>query len=372
MSSLLKLIGLACASVAAAAACAAPAHAGPVRSDHAVFVQNDDPAGNAIVAYERSGTGRLARAGSYPTGGRGGILTGSVVDHTASQGALAYDPRARMLFAVNAGSNTITTFAVDGDRLARRQVLPTGGAFPVSIAVHGSRVYVLNARKGASIQGYLRVGPSLVPVPGWHRDLGLDTSKTPEFANTPGQILFTPDGRHLVVTTKNAANSVEVFRVGSGRPSAPTITSLPGTVPFGAVFDSAGRLAVTEVGLNTVAAFTLNADDTLSRTASLATGQAATCWIVAVDGKLYLSNTGSGTVSVVALDADGALTALGLTSTGAAPVDAAASPDGHNLYVQTGATGGVDSFQIHSDGSLVPIGSVTVPNATGGEGIVAT
>jgi DNA-binding beta-propeller fold protein YncE len=372
MSSLLKLAGLACACVAAASLCAAPAHADRARSDHAVFVQNDDPAGNTIVAYDRTGTGRLVRAGSYSTGGRGGILTGSMVDHTASQGALAYDPRARMLFAVNAGSNTITTFAVDGDRLARRQVLPSGGAFPVSIAVHGRLVYVLNARSGAAIQGYLRVGAFLVPVPGWRRDLRLDTSKTPEFANTPGQILFTPDGRRLVVTTKNAANSVEVFRVGFGRPSGPTITSLPGAVPFGAAFGRAGRLAVTEVGPSAVAAFTLNADDTLSQTALLATGQAATCWIVAVERTLYLSNTGSGTVSGVALGADGALTALGLTSTGAAPVDAAASPDGHNLYVQTGGTGGVDSFRIQSDGSLVPLGSVTVPNATGGEGIVAT
>jgi hypothetical protein len=59
-------------------------------------------------------------AGNYATGGRGGILAGSVVDHTASQGSLTYDPRHGLLYAVNAGSNTISVFAVRGDRLALR------------------------------------------------------------------------------------------------------------------------------------------------------------------------------------------------------------------------------------------------------------
>jgi hypothetical protein len=77
-------------------------------------------------------------------GGRGGILAGSVVDHTASQGSLSYDRRHGLLYIVN-GSDTISVFAVRGDRLALRQVLGSGGTFPVSVAVHGDLVYVLNA-----------------------------------------------------------------------------------------------------------------------------------------------------------------------------------------------------------------------------------
>ncbi len=45
--------------------------------------------------------------------------------------------------------------------------------------------------------------------------------------------------------------------------------------------------------------------------------------------------------------------------------------DGSFLYVQTGAQGHVDAFRVNADGSLSPIGSVTVPGAVGGEGIVA-
>ena len=66
-----------------------------------------------------------------------------------------------------------------------------------------------------------------------------------------------------------------------------------------------------------------------------------------------------------------ALLALGDTSTDAGTVDADATADGHFLYVQTGATGGIDGFRIARDGALTAVGSVLVPDAAGAEGIVA-
>src|SRR4051794_28213675 len=56
-----------------------------------VFVQNDALTGNAVVAFDRGADGALHQAGVYATGGLGGALTGAVVDHTASQGALTAD-----------------------------------------------------------------------------------------------------------------------------------------------------------------------------------------------------------------------------------------------------------------------------------------
>src|SRR4051812_36900296 len=188
------------AAFAAVLLFAGTASAHPQKPAGAVFVQTDDPDGNTIVAYDRKPDGSLQQAGSYRTGGLGGVLDGSVVDHLASQGSLRLDHG--LLYAVNAGSDTITVFAVDGDRLVRRQILPSFGDFPVSIATHGNVVYVLNARRGGSVQGYARRGGVLVPVPFWHRALGLDPAATPEFTHTPGQVAFTPDGNHLLVTTK--------------------------------------------------------------------------------------------------------------------------------------------------------------------------
>jgi DNA-binding beta-propeller fold protein YncE len=361
-------------ALAAAALLAGPAaaHASP-RSGGSLFVQTDDPAGNSVVAYDRDRDGGLRRAGTYATGGLGGVLDGSVVDHLASQGSLTADPVHGLLYAVNAGSDTITAFGVDGDRLARRQVVPSGGEFPVSIAVHGNLVYVLNARSGGSIQGYLRAGPVLLRIPSWHRDLGLDATATPEFTHTPGQVAFSPDGGRLIVTTKANGNAVEVFGVGRfGRPSRrPVTTVLPGAVPFAVAFDRGGHLAVAEAGPNAVATFALQGRGALTAIDQALTGQAATCWLARVGTSLFASNAGSGSVSGFADAGTGALAPLGVTSTHPGTVDAASTPDGRFLYVQTGAAGIVDAFRVDRDGSLGAIGSVTVPGSVGGEGIAA-
>src|SRR5215469_6953023 len=145
--------GAALAAPASAATTSTAAAQGQFTA-RAVFVQTDNTAGNQVVVYDRAGDGRLTLAGTYPTGGLGGQLTGSVVDHLASQGSLGYDAARGLLYAVNAGSNTVSVFAVSGDRLRLRQVVGSGGTFPVSVAVHGGLVYVLNAENGGSVQGY--------------------------------------------------------------------------------------------------------------------------------------------------------------------------------------------------------------------------
>jgi len=87
---------LATLALAAPGAFAAPgSHGGPAAaSGGAVFVQTDNVAGNAVVAYKRSAAGRLTQAGTYKTGGNGGALEGAKVDFTASQGSLALDAEA--------------------------------------------------------------------------------------------------------------------------------------------------------------------------------------------------------------------------------------------------------------------------------------
>ncbi|HEY7047202.1 MAG TPA: hypothetical protein VH373_08280 [Jatrophihabitantaceae bacterium] len=361
--------------VAAAALLAGPAQASP-SGDHdstrPVFVAANDPAGNSIAVYDRHANGTLTAAGRYATGGRGGILDGSVVDHLASQGALTYDRDHGLLYAVNAGSNTLTLFAVHGDRLQRLQVIGSGGTFPVSVAVHGNLIYVLNARNGGSIQGFLRLGDVLVRVPSWNRALGLDPNATPEFTSTPGEVAFTPSGDRLIVTTKANGNQIDVFNLDRlGRPSsAPVVTPDPANVPFAVAFDRTGRIDVAEAGPNAVASFVLHRDGHLTLVGRTATGQAATCWIVSTGAQVYADNAGSGTVSSFDVTPSG-LASRATTPTNGGTIDATLTGDGHNLYVQTGATGTVDEFTVSPDGSLTAIGSVTVPGTVGGEGIAS-
>ncbi len=341
--------------------------------DHVVFVQTDNPAGNQVVAYDRAPNGSLTQAGSYATGGVGGQLVGSVVDHTASQGALAYDPNRGVLYAVNAGSNSVSVFAVRGDRLNLVQVVPSGGTFPVSVAVRGDLVYVLNALNGGAVQGYRLLLDHLFPLPGSARQLNLDPNATPQFTHTPGQVAFSPDGSKLIVTTKANTNAIDVFAVNflGYLSQAPVVNVEAGAVPFAVTFDPAGDLVVAETGIGSLVTFSLNRDGTVTQLHAVPTNQAATCWVASAGAYFYTSNAGSASVTGFSDGPGGSLADLGNTPTDAGTVDASASSDGAFLYVQAGAAGNVDAYHVNGDGSLTAVGSVAVPGAAGAEGIVA-
>jgi 6-phosphogluconolactonase (cycloisomerase 2 family) len=359
------------------------AQAASARGDHArhhghgkrvVFVQTNELDGNQIAVYDRRHDGSLVRAGTYPTGGLGGIAApGTESDRLASQGSLAYDGGHRLLIAVNAGSNTISAFRVLGDRLRLVDVEPSGGQFPASIGVHGDLAYALNSGGTGIVQGF-RVGRhGITPIAGSARSLGLANSNPPNFLTAPGQIGFTPDGSKLLVTTKASGSLIDVFAVGSdGRLSAAPVTNASATpVPFAFTFDPAGRLVSGEAGTSSVTTYAIQAAGTLTDPKSQSDGQAALCWIIRVGGFYFVANTGSNTLSSFRIDSAGqpSLLAPVAATTNPGPIDLASS--GRFLYVETGATGTVDGFFVRHDGALVPIGSVDdLP--PGIEGIAAT
>ena len=362
---------LAVSALVATSAFAAPAAPAVFAGGGAVFVQNDRLEGNQVIAYSRSNEGQLTQVGVYDTGGNGGQLEGSVVDHTASQGALALDSADGLLFAVNAGSNTISVFSVRGTSLRLSQVVGSGGVFPVSVTVSEGYVYVLNAGAGGSIQGLVLDRGHLYPIPGNHRNLGLPQAAPgsgEQFTHTPGQIAFTPDGSKLLVTTKAAGQSVEVFTAHTLAPS-PVVTSLPGAVPFAVAFDRQGHVLLAEAGPSALASFSLTFGNRLSQLDVLATEQAATCWVASAEGYYYTSNAGSASLTGFQDGFGATLTKLANTATHPGTVDAAGT--GRFLYVQGGKEGTLDEFEVQPNGSLESIGSLVVPNAVGGEGIVA-
>ena len=366
-------VPVASASAATRPAPASPAHRPGPQAGPAVFVMTDNTAANAVVAYHRAPNGTLTLAGTYYTHGLGGVLSGSVVDHTASEDALTYDRASGLLFAVNPGSNNVSVFKVSGDQLRLSQVIWSGGDFPVSVAVHGNHAYVLNALGGGTLSGYRISGGWVAPIPGSSRSLGLGTTAATAFTGTPGQVTFSPDGRALLVTTKAATNAVDVFAVHpDGTLSAtPAVNTLAGDVPFAVAFDRAGQAVVAEAGPSAVATFSLGSGGVLAQLAVADTGQMATCWIVRDGRYFYAYNAGSGSVSGYSVGSSGGLTGLGNTTTDAGTVDAAAAGHGRFLYVQTGKSGIVDEYAVGAGGALTSIGSVTVAGAVGGEGITA-
>jgi 6-phosphogluconolactonase (cycloisomerase 2 family) len=343
--------------------------------NHVVYVQTDNASGNQVVAYDRAPDGALSYAATYATDGLGGALNGAKVDFLASQGSLNYDAAFGLLFAVNAGSNTISVFSVHDGTLSLEQVIGSGGTFPNSITSSGDLVYVLNATNGGSVSGFRVVGHHLWAIPNSTRSLGLTTpTDATQFTHTPGQVAFTPSGQQLVVTTKATTSAIDVYGVRfDGRLSwRPTVNVEPGAVPFAVSFDWAGRLVVADAGTNALSTYWLAPNGVATSLSTALTGEAATCWVAQAQGFFYASNAGSGTVSTFQVGHHGALSEVGTpTSTDPGTVDAASTPDGRFLYVQTGLNGIVDEFSVNGAGGLTSLGSVTVPSAAGGEGIVA-
>jgi 6-phosphogluconolactonase (cycloisomerase 2 family) len=359
---------LAATTVALAAASSASA---------GVFVQTNDPSGNHIIAYDRAPGGTLTQAGSYATGGNGGVaLPGVESDHLGSQNSLVLDHGRSLLFAVNAGSDTFSVFGVRGDRLQLEQVVPSGGRFPASIAVHDNVLYVLNAGDTGVLQGFRIRGGHVDAIPGSTRSLGLANSDPPVFLTSPGQVGFTPDGRQLILTEKGSGDRIDVFAVEPDGllSAAPTPNTSATPVPFAFTFAPAKqRLVVSEAGVSALSTYFVNPDGTLSDPHSLGDNQATQCWVTKVRDFYYVSNTNSNTISGYRIGADGQPALIGTTgvvgTTELGPVDSAAS--GAFFYVQTGTAGTVDEFRVEGDGSLTKIGAVTgLP--PGQEGIAAS
>jgi hypothetical protein len=342
-----------------------------------VFVQTNEPTGNHIVVYDVPADGSLARAGTYATGGNGGVaLPGAESDHLASQGSLVYDAQHRLLLAVNAGSDSVSTFSVRGDRLELADVVASGGDFPASIAVHDNVVYVLNAGGTGIVQGFRIGGDTLHAIPHSARSLGLANSDPPNFLTSPGQVGFAPGGDQLIVTTKASRSTIDVFDVASnGRLSATPVRNPSATpIPFAFTFTPTERLAVGEAGVSALTTYVVGDDGTLADPKSQSDNQMALCWILRVGRYYYVSNTASNTLSAYEISAGGQPTLVGPTgvvaTTEPGPIDLASPSETRFLYAQIGS-GSIDGFRVNDDGSLTKLGVVGGLPA-GMEGIAST
>ena len=283
-----------------------------------------------------------------------------------------------MLIAVNAGSDSVSTFRVDGDRLVREGVVPSGGQFPTSVAVRNGLVYVLNAGGAGTLQGFRIQGDSLRAIPDSARSLGLDNGNPPNFLTAPGQVGFTPNTGQLIVTTKASGTgaTVDVFRVDrDGRLSEnPTQTQSATPVPFAFTFTPSGRLAMGEAGASFVTTYAVESNGELSDPRSQTDNQTALCWILRVGDFYYVSNTGSNNLSAYTISAEGQPSLVGedgiVATTKPGPIDLTSPSGSAFLYAQTGS-GTVHEYQVNGDGSLSEIGSVEGLPA-GMEGIAST
>jgi 6-phosphogluconolactonase (cycloisomerase 2 family) len=319
-----------------------------------VFVSTNGLNANAVVAFARAADGSLTPTGTVATGGTG---IGGAADPLASQFAVALSRNAQLLVVVNAGSNDVSSFTVDGGSLTLVDRAASGGVRPVSVAISRGFVYALNSVSNTI--GVLAIGNdgSLTPLPGLTKALAAG-------ANGAAEVRANPTG-DLIVVSERVSNRLETFAVANdGSLGNPVVTPAAGTTPFGFDFTTRGQVIVSEAASASASSYETVADGSLSVvTAAAATLQRAPCWLIVNNsGRFaYTANAGTANITGFAIDANGAITRLaasgvsGDLGAGAQPLDLDMSRNGNFLYVMKNGTGTIGAFAVAGDGSLTPL-----------------
>lgn len=345
-----------------------------------VYAMTNADERNEIRVYHRDRNGRLRpiRHATTPTGGSG-AGGNAAIDPLGSQGALVYDEGVDMLFAVNAGDDTVTAFGAGpfGVSLRRRAHVASGGQIPVSLAVSEDRLYVLNAGGSGTVATF-EIGAHGTLTQIGMLDLGImpGYASAPPFNQVaaPGQVGVDALARNLIVTHLGGQELLVAELDDDGVPVGPlTSTSTPNPAPFAFGTTRYGSTLVANAA-GFVTAFDPPAAGSLAFADSVATNQTATCWIVVGDsGFAYVSNTGSDTLSRVAYSRTGQLDpAEVVATTSGAPIDMTFANAGGFLYALDAASGSISGFVVDAEsGELAHVETQSGLPSAGLQGIAA-
>ena len=368
----------------------------------AVYTQTNSPGGNSVVVFDRFADGKLKKRQSVPTGGKGSTQSvgcGPGCPILDSQTAVVVSKSGKLVFAVNAGSDTVTSFRRTASGLKRVNQVSSGGNMPESLALHGNLLYVLNVATTnpnattGNIFG-LRIGSNgkLSPV-GSSRTLA--NLAPPDRSADPRAMDFKPNGKVIVVTELAAGfagtgppGRIDTFVVGSNGKAGPAVAHpTSDALPFGFAFDNRGHLVVSQIRSpagnvdGSVSTYKVTDSGGVTAIDTKPSGGILPCWVVvSSDGRYaYVVNTGAGHPAPVTrfrLGSGGTLTALSPPAASRsgefARTDAALSRDSKFLYVLApkvgpGNASHIDAYRRTANGGLKFIGS-TRPGANIGIG----
>mmetsp|Transcript_8712 Transcript_8712/g.10159 ORF Transcript_8712/g.10159 Transcript_8712/m.10159 type:complete len:464 (+) Transcript_8712:102-1493(+) len=333
----------------------------------AIFAMTNASGGNEIIMYARKKNGRLRYTGSpFSTGGVGGdlVLQSPPDDPLASQNSLVVADNC--LLAVNAGSNTLTSFEIRAEQgnnrgLHQVSIVGSGGEIPVSIAYSSANrfVYALNSGGPGSISGFtLNDECFLEPIPNSIVSLEQEPSDLlpfpdgpPYFISSPAQIDFTPNSQQLLVTIKGidgnplSGGTINQFEVGdTGLVSNKRITETgnDSIAPFSFDFDDDENLLVvnafgssTPGSANTGSVSMYNfqgLNNTVSLVQNEMIGQTAVCWIKYSNGCAFTTNNGSSSISSLSVSNSSITLIDSVAASLNNPIDEIFSPNGRYLY----------------------------------------
>ena len=367
----------------------------------AVYTQTNSPSGNSVVVFNRFANGKLKKRQSVSTGGKGSTQSvgcGPGCPILDSQTAVVVSKSGKFVFAVNAGSDTVTSFRKTPSGLKRVSQVSSGGKMPESLALHGNLLYVLNVatENGTStgnIYG-LRISSSgkLSPV-GSSRPLA--NLAPPDHSADPRAMDFKPNGKVIVVTELAAGfmgtgppGRIDTFVVGSNGKAGPAVAHpTSDALPFGFAFDNRGHVVVSQIRSpagnvdGSISTYKVTDSGGVTPIDTKPSSGILPCWVaVSSDGRYaYLVNTGAGHPAPVTrfrVGSTGALTPLSPPAASRsgefARTDAAFSRGSTFLYVLApkvgpGNASHIDEYRRTANGGLKFIGS-TQPGANIGIG----
>ena len=358
------------------------------RGGGAVYTQTQSPAGNEIVVYKRASNGTITETARVATGGVGAASTPPfgfpIVD---SQGSVELTKNGRLLFAVNAGDDTISSFRVGrrgGVTLVDRE--PSGGDLPVSVDTQGKLLYVVNSLSG-NIRGFrFKPGGQMTAIPD-----STESLSTAGPGGVPAQIGFARRPYRVLTVTLRGTQTIDTFKLArDGTPGPARANAATDMNPFGFEYRRGGQLIMSNAGeagdpmdptkfLGRASSYRLARSGALTPIDSIAVdGQRATCWVVITSNQRYtfMTNTLSQSVSRFRISRDGHLTLLGHVATGPGfASDEALSRGSRYLYVLLpsimGGTSHIDFYRVGRGGSLTQIGATPSNLPPGVSGLAA-
>ena len=348
---------------------------------------------NEVLAYNRAEDGTLSPGGRFDTGGQGSgsyeassnmLIVGSVAGQSSPIDLGGGDD---LVYAANAGSDTISVFHVTADGLELVEQQPSGGERPTSLTLHDGLLYVLNSGGTQTGGGLCLAGlPSITgftvaedgalePIPDSTRELSGGN------ASACAQISFNPAGDTLIVS-QWISDRIDTFTVGDdGVAEGPIVNETSGFGPFGFAFDAEGRLLTSEnfqqmEGESGVASYEIGADGALTPIGgTVKYGETDPCWVVvSPDGRYaFVTAFGPGPIAAVAsedsrrgvissftIGDDGVLATLDpqAANVGVGVSDMAMTDDGGFLYATNSFEGTIKGYAVGDDGSLTMVTAV--------------
>jgi 6-phosphogluconolactonase len=382
----------------AAAALLSPPAASAASPAAALYAMTNQPH-NQIVVFARGANGSISVVQRVDTGGAGSLNNPPFPqDHLDADNEIELTADGTLLFAVNAGDDTVSSFRVSTQgRLTLADRKPSGGHHPVSLDSYKGLLYVVNEldQAGNDVSGlrYTSDG-TMSPIPGSTSSLA--TPFTPDngfgfAAPLPSQVIFSPDGRELTVperTSNGFQGQMDTFAIAAnGKPGRVQANASNAFIPFGLAWDPNGHLIVANAGSPFVDPQFQGSASSYSRSGTTVTAidnkssnGLATCWVsITSNGKYaFMSNQHSQDLSRFAIGQNGQLTLLGKVPTSGPGADTALTSDSSYLYVldvlNANGSGGalIDSYRVRPDGGLVHLATTDPGIPDSASGLVST